>query len=159
MKRRKRTSIKVPAKGRLREMADQLWSLAVKYDWGHKCAICGNGGDLNSHHLIPRHHYGTRYDLNNGICLCRRCHQFCPDHSPHQNAAGFVSWLEYHHDWLAEWLFQTIETGGQRFNDTKSASYYCEWIVTLGEYVEEDDFVRIVGKQFSEWLRENYESE
>jgi hypothetical protein len=153
MMARKRTNKHVPAKGRLKEMADQLWSLAVKSDWANKCAICGHRGDLNSHHLIPRQHVKTRYDLQNGICLCRRCHQFCPDKAPHQNPAGFMLWLEEFRPLLAEWYLGTMESGAYRnFEGTTNAAFYCGVIRTLREYVEEDDYRRICGAKFSAWL-------
>ena len=48
-KRRKRTNSKTPAKGRLRDCADQLWSLAVRDDWNNRCAVCGFG-KCEAHH-------------------------------------------------------------------------------------------------------------
>jgi len=155
-KPRKRTSKDVPAKGRLREMADQLWSLAVKDDWGHRCAICGYCGDyrdLNSHHLIPRQHFKLRYDLRNGICLCRRCHQFCPDRSPHQNAAGFVAWMKANKPSLEKWVLDQI-FDGYAFNRTKTVLYFMDEIQRLREYVPAKDFEKICGVKFSRYLEE-----
>ena len=155
MKRRKKTNSQLPAKGRLRDIADQLWSLAVKADWNHRCAICDIRGDLNSHHLIPRQHTATRYDLGNGICLCRRCHQFCPDRSPHQNAAGFILWLEEMYPGLFEWLMSTTESGAyQDFAGTKNAAFYVETICELRQYFEPEEFERIVGVRLSAYLEE-----
>jgi len=156
MKRRKKTSSNVPAKGRLRDMSDQLWSLAVKEDWANICAMCGSRKSLNSHHLIPRRHEATRYLLTNGCCLCSHCHQFCPLRSPHQNAAGFMLWLEEHHPQLHEWYTQKIESGLQRkFDGTVNAAYFCGIIRRLRNYVEEEDYVRVVGVKFSQWLEED----
>jgi len=154
-KRRKRTNVNVPAKGRLKDMADQVWSLAVKNDWDHQCAVCGHRGDLNSHHLIPRGKTATRYMLANGICLCRRCHQFCPDVSPHQNAAGFILWLEEHHPDIAEQTFQECESC-VAFSGTTNALFYCDILRELREYIEPDDFRRIVGAKFSDYLDDSH---
>ena len=155
-KQRKRTNLNVPAKGRLRDMADQLWSLAVKEDWDHKCVACGHRGTLNSHHLIPRQFFSTRYDLQNGICMCGRCHQFCPNISPHQNAAGFLEWLDENWHAQFEWLKHMQYTKVYRtFNGTKNATYYCDTIRELKQYVDADDYTRIVGVKFSAWLEEN----
>lgn len=151
-KRRKKTSKRVPAKGRLRDMADKVWALAVKDDWGYTCAICrSQTDDLNSHHLIPRQHYALRYDLKNGICLCRRCHQFCPKLSPHQNAPGFVLWLSAHHPLIANWVRIQINNGYD-FDGTRNASYFMGELQRMREYVETNDFDRIVGVRFSEYL-------
>jgi hypothetical protein len=152
-KRRKRTNSNIPAKGRLRDMADQLWSLAVKDDWGHKCAMCGRGSGLNSHHLIPRQHMATRHDLANGICLCNHCHQFDGDRSPHQNAAGFVLWLKSHHPMVAEWYEDMADSRAYKeFSGTTNAAFWCETLRRVKEYVPEEDYRRICGAKFSEWL-------
>jgi len=148
MKRRKRTSKNVPAKGRLKDMADRLWSLAVRVDWAGKCAVCGSR-KCEAHHLIPRQNQATRYDLRNGIALCASHHQFDKDISPHQNAAGWMEWLVVHHPKLHGWY---IGNNWPQFDGTTNAVYYCEVIRSLKEYVEEDDYTQIVGQQFSQWL-------
>lgn len=145
MKRRKKSAGGLPAKGRLRDMADQLWSLAVRSDWAGKCAVCGNR-KCEAHHLIPRQHEATRYTLRNGIALCATHHQFDSFLSPHMNAAGFISWLESHHETLAEWVFENCRP---KFSGTRTALYYCDVIRSLKQYVEEEDFDRVVGMKFS----------
>lgn len=152
-KQRKRTNSTVPAKGRLRDMADQLWSLAVKDDWAHRCAMCGRRSTLNAHHLIPRGHTTTRYLLRNGICLCAHCHQFNNDASPHLNAAGFMLWLSEHFPPTATWYEEEVEDGYYKtFDGTTNATFYCDTILALKEYVSEEDCRRICGAKFSEWL-------
>ena len=149
-KRRKKSPGGLPAKGRLRDMADQLWSLAVKIDWAHRCAMCGHRGNLNSHHLIPRQHTATRYDsLLNGICLCKRCHQFCPVRSPHQHGEGFRQWLESEHPSRAAWMHDNCLP---EFTGTTNEEFYIKQILRLKEYVEPDDFERIVGVRFAAHL-------
>jgi len=157
-KNRKRTNSNVPAKGTLRDMADRLWSLAVRNDWNWKCAVCGCGGSgkLEAHHLLPRQHENYRYDLRNGICLCSRHHQFHPDTSPHQNAAGWVQWLAEYQPNIHRWYIET--NSGVRFRQfkgIKNAAYYCDVIRSLRQYVDDEDYVRIVGVKFSRWLEEN----
>lgn len=148
---RKRVSREIPAKGRLRDFADQLWAIAVKVDWNHRCAVCGTQSALNSHHLVPRQHEATRYELRNGICLCVPHHQFDRDLSPHQNSAGWLEWLKWHHPTLADWY---VENRRPKFEGTVNAAYFCDVIRRLGEYVEPDDFSRIVGVKFSRYLLE-----
>ena len=148
---RKRTSKDVPAKGRLREMADALWSYAVREDWAWKCAVCGSA-TVEAHHLVPRQHEATRYLLRNGIALCARCHQFDPDVSPHQNAAGWLSWLVINHKELYGWY---RENERPEFSGTKNPAYYCEQIKRLREYVPAEEFERICGVKFSRWLENN----
>ncbi len=150
---RKRTNSKVPAKGRLRDIADELFSKAVYADWGNQCAMCGRRSGLNAHHLVPRTHIVTRYDLQNGCCLCKHCHQFDAHRSPHLNAAGFILWLKEHHPLMAKWYMNVTESGTyKRFDGTTNAVYYCEVIRGLKQYVEEDEYTRIVGQRFAAWL-------
>ena len=154
-KQRKRTSKDVPAKGRLRDMADQLWSLAVRGDWNWKCAVCG-ARKCEAHHLIPRQHERTRRQLINGICLCATHHQFDPNISPHQNAAGWLIWLEEHYSEKYWWYFKTVEFSEYRhFLGTTNADYYCQEIRRLKPYVSDEDYVRVVGVKFAKWLEEN----
>lgn len=152
-KRRKRTNRNVPAKGRLRVMADRLWSKAVRADWNHQCTMCGRREGLNAHHLIPRQHPATRYDLWNGLCLCKPCHQFDAHRSPHQCAAGFVLWLKKHHELIAGRYMEAMEFGTYRqFDGTTNAQFYMDAIRSLREYVDEDDYTREVGQRFSAYL-------
>lgn len=156
-KPRKPTNKNVPAKGRLRDMADRLWSLAVRDDWGWKCAVCGYE-KTEAHHLIPRQHESTRYLLRNGIALCSRHHQFDPDKAPHQNAAGWLLWLHDSNPRLHAWYTETVSTGEYRsLGGTKNADYYCRMIAGLKQHVSEKDFREIVGVKFSQWLEENHE--
>ena len=153
MKRRKRVSKSVPAKGRLREMADRLWSRAVLQDWNYCCAVCG-AGRCEAHHLIPRGREATRYNLMNGIALCAQHHKFDSAVAPHQNAAGWMLWLEGRYPSLRDWLLETVRDGN-RFHGTKNAAYYCHQIRNLRGYVSDGEYAEIVGVKFGAWLEEN----
>ena len=152
-KRRKRANPDIPAKGRLKDIADTLWSKAVKDDWCNRCAVCGTGSELNAHHLISRQHQATRYDLRNGICLCANHHQWNADISPHKNAEGFRQWMETHHPLRRQWWSEMIATYAYRqFDGTTNELYYCDVIRGFREYFEPDVFEKIVGKKFNTWL-------
>ena len=146
---RKRTNANVPAKGRLRDMADRLWSLAVRKEWADRCAVC-RAGTVEAHHLVPRQHEATRYMLRNGIALCAHCHKFDKDISPHMNAAGWLAWLQKYH-WDA-WTWYVLNRRPS-FTGTKNAAHYCEVLKELRPLVDEESFVKIVGVKFSEWLK------
>lgn len=150
-KRRKRTNKDVPAKGRILDMCDRLWSLAVKADWANRCAVCRRGGVLDSHHLLPRQYTTTRHVLRNGIALCKTHHRLCPDVSPHQNPAGWTRWLTQCHRSLAEWVDENLESC-KVFDGITTAWYYIDVLESLREYVDPDDFIRIVGVRFSTHL-------
>jgi hypothetical protein len=53
--------------------ADRLWAVAIKARDGH-CLRCGQDYHLEAAHIWGRNHYGVRWDLENGIALCRSCH-------------------------------------------------------------------------------------
>lgn len=150
---------KMPDKKILRKKADDLWAAAVKEDWNHRCAICGKGGVLHAHHLIPRAHYAVRFDLRNGIALCSYCHIRCHNKSPHQTALAFDLWLESHHPERFAWGTETILSGAHEDFPAsgKTAQYFCDRIRYLRQYVTDADYTRIVGKRFSQWLDEQGE--
>ena len=152
MKRRRKTNSNVPAKGRLRDMADQLWSVAVRNDWAGKCAVCGSR-QVEAHHLIPRQFEATRYELINGMALCSQHHKFDPHLSPHLNAPAWTQWLWDHYIERWEWVFQSPNPR-PKFTGTKNAAHYIEHIRRLRQYVEPEDFERIVGVRFAAWLEE-----
>ena len=54
---------------------DKLWSLLVKHRAGWRCEYCGSREKvLNSHHIYSRSNRSTRWDLENGVCLCGKHH-------------------------------------------------------------------------------------
>ena len=153
-KRRKRTNKNVPAVGVLRSHADRLWSLAVRIDWNHRCAACGNP-EVQAHHLLPRHYTATRYELRNGIALCATHHTLGPD-SAHQNGPAFDRFLEKSHFGVYGWLqAQLDDCSYMHFDGTKNAWYYIDMIRKLQPYVEPHEFVGIVGVRFAAWLEDN----
>lgn len=54
------------------------WQYKVKEKYKFTCDICGDnrGGNLESHHL-DGHSWckEKRYEVNNGVCLCKHCHK------------------------------------------------------------------------------------
>ena len=43
---------------------------------GYKCLDCGLNGQLEPHHIIPlKISINGVFDVNNGVTLCRKCHQ------------------------------------------------------------------------------------
>ena len=82
--------------------------------WGHvirardkNCQWCGRKeGKMDGHHIISkgRCSYSGMFDLNNGVCLCFRCHRVKMETHP----------VEYR-NWLYEWL----ENKGMSYDDLK----------------------------------------
>jgi hypothetical protein len=54
----------------------ESWSRVVKEKYNNKCAFCGSTENLESHHILPQAVYPQfRLDLENGICVCEKCHR------------------------------------------------------------------------------------
>jgi len=80
---------------------DKLWSEAVKLIGGNKCLRCGRITTLNSHHFYSKSNQSTRWDIDNGVCLCVAHHVFGTD-SAHKAPADFVDFMieERGQEWL-----------------------------------------------------------
>jgi len=151
-KHRKKSAGGLPAKGRLRDMADSLWSLAVRADWGDRCAVCGTTLNLNAHHLIRRGCYPVRYLLENGICLCATHHKWCGEVSPHSNGHGFAVWIEEHYPARHQWFKDTRASGAHKALLTVNVEFYLDVLRQLRQYVEPEEFERIVGVKLARHL-------
>lgn len=52
------------------------WVMAVKERDGYECCECGGRENLHVHHIRPFSKYlSLRTDVNNGLTLCRACHE------------------------------------------------------------------------------------
>lgn len=90
------------SKKTLENKLDKLWAEAVKLRAGYKCEYCGNTSNLNAHHIFTRSRKATRFELNNGICLCVLHHTFSSKFSAHKCPIEFTHFLEKKHG--REWL-------------------------------------------------------
>jgi hypothetical protein len=58
---------------KLIDKLDTLWSKRVMERDFYRCQYCFRAG-TDPHHIFSRKNLSTRWDINNGICLCRECH-------------------------------------------------------------------------------------
>jgi len=81
---------------RLKQINHSVWREKVLERNGDKCSICKR--DLTDkrlrhiHHIIGKEFKELRYDENNGILLCPKCHKF-GKFSAHKNGLWFSEWL------------------------------------------------------------------
>jgi len=89
---------------------DKLWSAKVKELASHKCEICGSTEKLEAHHIHRCKHYGVRWNVINGACLCWKCHQKS-DYSAHKNSLYFFREMIRRRgdDWGDELIRATVE--------------------------------------------------
>lgn len=66
---------------------DKLWSKIIR-DYG-KCEKCESTHYLQAAHIYSRRFVATRHDLNNGLCLCAKCHRW-----GHDKPLDFGKWVE-----------------------------------------------------------------
>lgn len=93
------------------KVCDDLWKKVIKKRADFKCERCGSKEYIQAHHIIPRTDYSLRYDLMNGIALCRGCHLYWA----HKDALGFVNWLK--ENAIRNYEYLENERGGIVKND------------------------------------------
>lgn len=61
-------------------MNHREWAKIIFKLDNYKCVICGNNGYLNAHHIKSwAKHKELRYELDNGVTLCKKCHSQTSD--------------------------------------------------------------------------------
>lgn len=93
------------------EEADKKWSLRIRAKC--KCELCGKEGDIKSfdaHHIKKRSNMSTRWDLDNGACLCKGCHRF-KVHMDTLKAAELIYKLQKKRK--AEWYTNLVKKSNQ----------------------------------------------
>jgi len=68
---------------------DNLWKQAVFKKYGKVCSWCGKDKYVQVHHMITRSNYALRWDVRNGVPLCRG-HHFYTAHVDYQE---FTDWF------------------------------------------------------------------
>jgi len=69
MKRKKKTNKQI-----LQTETNKVWITKCVEKWGNKCSVCGEPA-TQVHHYIPKSRNGLlRYDIQNGIPICQKCH-------------------------------------------------------------------------------------
>lgn len=108
----------------LNKKLDDLWSKNVRKRG--RCEVCGRTENLHAHHIFTRTKHITRWDLQNGVCLCYH-HHF---NFAHQTPMEF-------HDWLvelkgAEWVDKL------RFKSNQIAKFSMEEKMEMIEKLQEE---------------------
>lgn len=121
---------------KLEKKADDLWSIAVKLNYGNCCQYCWTTENLNSHHIFTRSRRATRWDIYNGICLCANNHTFSQVFSAHKTPAKFKEWFvwvkwEKHYDDLERKSQQVFKV---------TEEFLLEKIKELEEFIEKNWF-------------------
>lgn len=92
MKRTRLNRLSQSTRRKVELAADRQWSAAVIATTKGRCAKCGRHGAQPAH-IIPRRFKHHRHNLENGLPLCHRCHQWADNGDP----VGFHAWLAAHY--------------------------------------------------------------
>lgn len=102
-----KTSIRVVIRRHLINLADELWSTAVKVKFGWKCAISNKTENLESHHLIRRGNWAFRWTVMNGVCLNSHYHTLGGEIAAHgatDVTEAFREWMQKYHKEQWAWF-------------------------------------------------------
>jgi hypothetical protein len=83
-----------------RNFCDELWTKLVRLEFNSECPICKSMNlpledkMLNCHHLISRRVFKYRWDVDNGILICPKHHEFCLELSAHTAPWAFEDWMK-----------------------------------------------------------------
>ena len=97
-----KVSIRAVMRRHLISLADELWSAAVKAEFGYKCAISNKVENLESHHLIRRGNWTHRYTVLNGVCLNSYYHTLGSEIAAH----GATDVTERFREWMQKNQFK-----------------------------------------------------
>ena len=51
------------------------WAREVRMKYDYHCVYCNRTRHLSAHHIFPKARFpGLKYNLNNGILMCKGCH-------------------------------------------------------------------------------------
>ena len=78
----------------IKSSLDIAWSFLVKLLANNRCAYCNREQDLHAHHIHTRKRISTRWDTDNGICLCADHHVHNTYFSAHQTPYKFLKWMD-----------------------------------------------------------------
>lgn len=73
----------------LEKKLDATWSKVVRSRANNRCEICNSDNIVQAHHIIPRTHKGTRWDIDNGVSLCLAHHLYWA----HKDVIAFYEWI------------------------------------------------------------------
>ena len=93
LKRQKLKEMKQGKKELSTKYLDTLWATKTKDYYGRMCEYCFSKEGLQSHHVITRSNYGTRFDYHNAVILCSLCHKFGRYFSAHGTPTLFAQFI------------------------------------------------------------------
>jgi hypothetical protein len=112
-------------KARIRKKADRTWMMAVFKRWGWNCEVCGEPSYQAHHYFYKGSYPQVRYDTDNGISICRRCHFLLHHRDPKMVEEKIIEKRG------KRWLNRLIKKSKQPFAGTNTIKYFKEQIEKL----------------------------
>lgn len=70
----------------------QAWSKEIRKNG--VCEVCGAKEHIDAHHILQKEYWPEqKFELKNGLALCKRCHKFSK-FSFHKNVIWASEWLK-----------------------------------------------------------------
>jgi hypothetical protein len=139
IRKKRKSKINLREKNIKVKTLDRYWSIAVKTRDNWKCVYCGNNkrDELEAHHIRARKHSEVKFDLDDGITLCK----------PYKGCSGHY---KAHHSYeMKEWIKDYI--GRKKYDELDRRSYQIKKWTPL----EKRDLL----KYFKEFVKENENGE
>lgn len=76
-----------------------------------RCSWCGKTDNLQAAHIFSRTYKSVRWDLDNVVCLCAKCH-----FEGHKRPIDFVEWIK---SYLGEFKYQQLKMKTQSISHHK----------------------------------------
>ena len=92
------------SKTSIKKELDALW-YEIQHKIHRRCLICNEFG-VEIHHLIPKSHILTAWDLENGVALTPRFHRTDRAMSAHGSPAVFRDYLKEYEPKIYEYLVE-----------------------------------------------------
>lgn len=71
----------------IKKSCDKVFSILIRSRG--RCERCGSRDNLQTAHIYSRKFGSVRFDEDNAVCLCARCHRW-----GHDNPVDFTRWLD-----------------------------------------------------------------
>jgi hypothetical protein len=133
-KKKRKSKINLREKNIKIKTLDVYWAKCIKAR-DKKCVYCGNTNmsELEAHHIRARKHSEVKFDLDDGVTLCK----------PYKGCSGHY---KAHHSYeMKEWIKDYI--GRKKYEELDRRSYQ----VKKWSSLEKRDLLR----NFKEYLKEN----
>jgi hypothetical protein len=129
-----------------------MFSIAVRMR-DKVCQICGGTFELCAHHILRKGSYAAhKFDVDNGILLCRDCHGG-KNNGPHgfKGDVPFMCWLAMERSSLHEAAIANARESREFGDSPLRMAWYEDWSAILAEQLEAGDWEAYIPPNAAKW--------